>query len=528
MRILIILVFFTLKIFAQADNPWTTSAGVPWAGNPANSTQFRWADYFPSATAGAYYLGGFAQATITSGVTISADARCDNSPQRDIWFVIPPHPSGAGNVIVKPTLINYTTSDPIPARYVVYKGTSCTGSGACSLTYITSYCNASLDTEGSCTAGVGGMYNGTHTISVVAGESIYVQMWADDNDGDMSGSVYALYNSSSYSAPSNDACSSPIYISSTNGASWSGNNFGASGSGDISPPNACGWNVSDQTVYYYFQATASSVSLTFNGVSCMFTSCPGAPSSDLQVAVYDPNSTTITSACSPGTYRTCSNNTGNFTINLSSLVAGRRYIIAIDALSGKICSWSGISMTNISVLSVELRNFKVIKDDDSVLLNWVTASEKNHARFEIEKSIDGINFIKIGELNSKGESYRNNEYYFRDPAYLKGIMYYRLKQVDKDGSFEYSQLQSINLGSKFIKIHPNPSDESNKLHISLSESDYLSSSVEVFDQFGICIFNLTKINDLEFDINTQEWAKGVYYIRFISNQPTLVKQWIKL
>lgn len=514
-----------IEVIAQGNNPWDAAAQVPWAGNPSNSTQFRWANYFNHFSAGAYHLGTFTQATNTSGYNVASDSRCDNSNTRDIWFVIPPHPSGAGTIRVRPTVINYTTSDPISARYVIYKGTSCIGSGACNLTYVTSYCNSALDTEGSCTAGVGGMYTGTHDIAVSAGESIYVQMWADDDDGDMSGSVYGFYNSTSASAPTNDACASPIFINSTSSTSWSGNNFGAAGTGDISPPSACGWNVSDQTVYYYFQANSTSVSLTLNGVSCMFTSCPGAPGSDLQVAVYGPNTSSPVSACSPGTYRACANNTGNFTINLTGLVVGSRYIIAVDALSGKICSWSGISMTNISVLPIELTSFtSEIKTNNSIQLVWQTANEINNEKFIIERSENGTDFYSIGEVRGHGTTQEKQDYEFVDAKPKPGILYYRLRQVDYHGKNEIHKTISIEISVDDFIVFPNPAKEN--ISLSFKNTDLVPEKIELMNYTGELIqSDMVKENGIySFDI--KYLPKGLYFTKVFYNKSIYVKSFV--
>ena len=99
--------------------------------------------------------------------------------------------------------------------------------------------------------------------------------------------------------------------------------------------------------------------------------------------------------------------------------------------------------TCIVQLPVELIYFKAIKDKDKVTLLWSTASEKDNIFFDIERSKDGIGFIPIGRIYSKapnGNSDKELNYYFDDKEENEDLTYYRLKQVDKDGTIHYSKI----------------------------------------------------------------------------------------
>ncbi len=110
-------------------------------------------------------------------------------------------------------------------------------------------------------------------------------------------------------------------------------------------------------------------------------------------------------------------------------------------------------------LPVELLSFSVKKQSKIVALIWATASEKNNSHFEIEKSNDGKNWEQIGRVKGEGNSLEIVRYDFLDAQPFSGINYYRLKQVDFDGSFEYSKIKTIIFDDNGISFYPNPAKD---------------------------------------------------------------------
>jgi len=118
----------------------------------------------------------------------------------------------------------------------------------------------------------------------------------------------------------------------------------------------------------------------------------------------------------------------------------------------------GASINAKIILPVELTNFQAQSKGADVLLEWQTASETNNLGFEIENSIDGetwnyLEFIRGAGNESIQQSYR---YIDEDPE--NGTNYYRLKQNDFDGIFDYSKVVSVSFRdeTKEIKVSPNP------------------------------------------------------------------------
>jgi len=115
-------------------------------------------------------------------------------------------------------------------------------------------------------------------------------------------------------------------------------------------------------------------------------------------------------------------------------------------------------------LPIELISFTGRLDDKDAILNWVTASETNNAQFELEHSADGRDFDVIHVETGSGTTTTNAKYNYVHRNISNGLHYYRLKQIDLDGTFEYSPIVVLKLDSdenaSFLHVYPNPSNGS--------------------------------------------------------------------
>jgi uncharacterized repeat protein (TIGR01451 family) len=113
---------------------------------------------------------------------------------------------------------------------------------------------------------------------------------------------------------------------------------------------------------------------------------------------------------------------------------------------------------------------KAVANRDA-LLNWQTASEQHNDHFEVERSFDGTNFAKIGEVTGYGTTTAASAYTFTDAgvaAKATGPVYYRLRQVDTDGTATYSPLRTVSftkVASVHVSLYPNPAQASTKLDL---------------------------------------------------------------
>ncbi|MCF2487102.1 T9SS type A sorting domain-containing protein [Dyadobacter sp. CY347] len=114
------------------------------------------------------------------------------------------------------------------------------------------------------------------------------------------------------------------------------------------------------------------------------------------------------------------------------------------------------SETCIAILPVHLISFEGKSDAKGNVLTWKTASETKNKGFEIERSTNPTSFQKIGFVEGNGDANEENNYSFTDPN-PGTITYYRLKQIDFDGTFEHSKIIALRNGQGTAKVYPNPS-----------------------------------------------------------------------
>jgi len=113
-----------------------------------------------------------------------------------------------------------------------------------------------------------------------------------------------------------------------------------------------------------------------------------------------------------------------------------------------------------STIPIELLNFTAVRQKESVILKWQTASERNSDYFTIEHSTDAKNFSSLDRIKAQGISNNVQRYSFEHHTPAKGINYYRLKQVDLDEKFAYSNIIAMELGKEKYTFYPNPANKS--------------------------------------------------------------------
>lgn len=129
-------------------------------------------------------------------------------------------------------------------------------------------------------------------------------------------------------------------------------------------------------------------------------------------------------------------------------------------------------------LPISLLEFNATAVNETVQLNWSTASEENASHFEIESSPDADHFLTLGSVLAHGNTMEPMHYTFTDDNPSDGNTYYRLKMVDLDGSFEYSPVRVANFRKMhIINIWPNPSYQTD---IRITKPEDFSGPVELF------------------------------------------------
>ena len=178
--------------------------------------------------------------------------------------------------------------------------------------------------------------------------------------------------------------------------------------------------------------------------------------------------------------------------------------------------------TNPSALPVELTIFTVFVKDGAVKLNWETETEVNNYGFEIERcalSAEPQGWDKIGFVNGSGNSNSPKLYSFVDNSIVVGKYSYRLKQIDNDGKFEYSNAVEIDLGTPdeytLNQNYPNPFNPSTVISFSVPVTAPVT--LKIYDVLGnevATLVNEEKPSGVyEVEFNAAELTSGIYFYK---------------
>lgn len=183
-------------------------------------------------------------------------------------------------------------------------------------------------------------------------------------------------------------------------------------------------------------------------------------------------------------------NSGNNWFSLSSGVPENlRSVFFINQNEGYVVGENGIILkTTQGGIPVELSSFTVNVDGNNIILNWSSSSELNNRGFEIEKSADKNIWQTIGFVKGNGTTTEINNYSFTD--YLNDNntqkLFYRLKQIDYDGNFEYSYIVEVEVGnpSDFFlsQNYPNPFNPETTIKYQLPVNGFVS--LKIFNILG--------------------------------------------
>lgn len=158
-----------------------------------------------------------------------------------------------------------------------------------------------------------------------------------------------------------------------------------------------------------------------------------------------------------------------------------------------------------------------------VQLNWQASSDAMFKRFGLQRSLDGLNFSTIGEINAGNATAGENKYTFLDVSPRPGINYYRLKEINKDGSFNYSKTISISFNTVIkASVFPNPT--SAIINVSFDASAY--QLIQLLDQHGKILASTRDSSGLV-NFNLEHVAAGVYYIRLSGTKGVISRQVVR-
>lgn|GEM_PF-1086070 len=176
-------------------------------------------------------------------------------------------------------------------------------------------------------------------------------------------------------------------------------------------------------------------------------------------------------------------------------------------------------------LPIELGSFSAKCNDkeNNIKLKWSTSSETNNDYFTIEKSSDLINYTIIGNIDGAGNSNNILEYEFTDESSSSEVVYYRLKQADYDGNYEYFGPIAVacnNQDNDLINVYPNPAND----FIIVSNLPDNTERVELTDLLGNLLLSDSNVVENKIEFKSLNLAKGLYLLKIESDFQTYIRK----
>ena len=174
------------------------------------------------------------------------------------------------------------------------------------------------------------------------------------------------------------------------------------------------------------------------------------------------------------------------------------------------------SLVSGAALPVSWLYFRGSNKGKDNLLEWATSNEQNSKEFVLERSLTGVNFIDIAKILSQGNSNTQQNYNYKDVGIDKlnsAVMYYRIKQIDINGNFKYSNIVRLNYNIKEKLnsiVYPNPTQ--GMITVTVGENSLIGTLAVVMDVNGR-ILQQTKIAAQSQSIDIKNFSNGTYFIR---------------
>lgn len=185
-----------------------------------------------------------------------------------------------------------------------------------------------------------------------------------------------------------------------------------------------------------------------------------------------------------------------------------------------------LTLFSLADLPVHLLYLKGKAINRSALLEWATSGEIDNDYYDIERSVNGITFSKIGTLKGSGNTSIQKTYQFTDEHPLAGTNYYRIKQVDTNLDFMYSGIVSVQITEPVIGISLSPNPATNLVFVKINGLEADEIDLKLMDQNGKIYraFSLKcKKGENIFTVNIEDLPKGLYYINLSGKNKQSVK-----
>lgn len=171
------------------------------------------------------------------------------------------------------------------------------------------------------------------------------------------------------------------------------------------------------------------------------------------------------------------------------------------------------SSNTLNPLPVSLISFDATPVNQSVKVVWATSNELNNDKYIVEKSYNGTEWSAIGTVKGLGNSNSVAQYSFIDAQPQLGIQYYRLKQVDLNGEFAYSEIKPVAFNhNQHIQVSLFPNPAINQVNINLPSNENMDAKLTVFNALGQVVLELSNLSATNFSFDCSNFETGIYNI----------------
>lgn len=180
-----------------------------------------------------------------------------------------------------------------------------------------------------------------------------------------------------------------------------------------------------------------------------------------------------------------------------------------------------------NVTPVSLSKLTARISTSGIDLSWKAFTELNSERFDVQRSADGHIFEVIGNVKGRGTATTAKSYEYKDVTPLRGMNYYRLKVLDKNGEFSYSNIAAINAGTDSNradwKLYPNPVHSGQTIHLSLEKLNR-TVTIRIMDATGRILKIQNQAESKNLTVSTSGFAPGIYYIQLLNGDGQQIGQ----
>ena len=276
----------------------------------------------------------------------------------------------------------------------------------------------------------------------------------------------------------------------------------------ISAGDVCASILTNTAFYYYIVDETGPSTVSIENPACDNNYGNDGQANGYQIGLF-------TGTCASLTGIACYSSAGNVNAQLSigSLPAGTKVYVAFNGVMGTNCAYS-VRAVNGLVLSADLKYFTAWKASEGNILDWISLNEYDNKHFEVQRSVDGVNYRAIGQITGQINSRSEKKYQFTDVTPPEHCLY-RLKMVSTGGKTSYSNVVRVSRGydlNSKVLFGNLVSD-----HIDLRIIDFPLSklNLKIIDNSGRTLHSQNiKINSGEnlLKINTGSIAPGMHYL----------------